>query len=149
MRLLLICCIIAMSFSSCSNQSEADRFGTRAVTMPSGDTVYAESAIEYAEMLRGLMFRESLAPDRGMLFIHNAEGKYPYWMYQVKIPLDIIWLDKSKRVVEVLANVPPCPSTKSTECPTHGGTQPAQFVLELAAGMAAKYRVEVGSRIEF
>lgn len=149
MRLLLSCCMIAMTFSSCSRDDAADRFGTRAVTMPNGKTVYAESAIEYAEMLRGLMFRESLAADRGMLFIHNSEGRYPYWMFQVRIPLDIIWLDKSKRVVEVLANVPPCKATKSSECPSYGGNQSAQFVLELAAGMAQKYGVAVGSRIDF
>ena len=117
--------------------------------MPNGKTVYAEMAIEYTEMLRGLMFRDSIATDRGMLFLHNKMGKYPYWMFQVKMPLDIIWLDQSKKVVEVLANVPPCPSAKSSECPTHGGVQPSQFVLELAAGMAEKYGVTVGSKIYF
>ena len=122
---------------------------SRAVTMPNGTKVYAEMAIEYAEMVRGLMFRDSLAPDRGMLFLHNKMGKYPYWMYQVRIPLDIIWMNNDKQVVEVLANVPPCPSAKSSECPTHGGTRDAQFVLELAAGMAAKYGVVVGTKVDF
>ena len=122
---------------------------SRAVTMPNGSKVYAEMAIEYAEMVRGLMFRDSLAPDRGMLFLHNKMGKYPYWMYQVRIPLDIIWMNSDKQVVEVLANVPPCPSAKSSECPTHGGTRDAQFVLELAAGMAAKYGVVVGTKVDF
>lgn len=134
---------------SCSKNDEAERFGLRAVTMPNGKTVYAEMAIEYTEMLRGLMFRDSIATDRGMLFLHNKMGNYPYWMFQVKMPLDIIWLDQSKTVVEVLANVPPCPSAKSSECPTHGGVKQSQFVLELAAGMAEKYGVVVGSKIEF
>ena len=122
---------------------------SRAVTMPNGKTIYAEMAIEYAEMVRGLMFRDSIAADRGMLFLHNKMGKYPYWMYQVRISLDIIWMNHDKRVVEILANVPPCPSAKSKECPTHGGTQEAQFVLELGSGMAAKYGVAVGTKIDF
>lgn len=122
---------------------------SRAVTMPNGKTIYAEMAIEYAEMVRGLMFRDSIAADRGMLFLHNKMGKYPYWMYQVRIPLDIIWMNHDKQVVEILANVPPCPSAKSSECPTHGGTQEAQFVLELGSGMAAKYEVAVGTKIDF
>lgn len=134
---------------SCSNKEEAERYGLRAVTMPNGSIVYAEMAIQYAEMLRGLMFRDSIASDRGMLFLHNRMGKYPYWMYQVKMPLDIIWLDKNKVVVEILAKVPPCPSAKSSECPTHGGAQESQFVLELAAGMAEKYGVTPGSKIDF
>ena len=122
---------------------------SRAVTMPNGKTIYAEMAIQYAEMVRGLMFRDSIAADRGMLFLHNKMGKYPYWMYQVRIPLDIIWMNHDKQVVEILANVPPCPSAKSSECPTHGGTQEAQFVLELGSGMAAKYGVAVGTKIDF
>lgn len=122
---------------------------SRAVTMPNGKTIYAEMAIQYAEMVRGLMFRDSIAADRGMLFLHNKMGKYPYWMYQVRIPLDIIWMNHDKQVVEILANVPPCPSAKSSECPTHGGTQEAQFVLELGSGMAAKYEVAVGTKIDF
>lgn len=121
----------------------------RAVTMPDGSKIYAEMAIEYAEMLRGLMFRDSLKSDRGMIFLHNKMGRYPYWMFQVKIPLDIIWMDNSKTVVEVLENVPPCPSSKASECPAHGGNQNAQFVLEVAAGMAKKYGVTVGSKIDF
>lgn len=141
--------ITALTWSCGSNQQEADRFMTRPVTMPNGKTVYAEPAVEYAEMLRGLMFRDSLAPDRGMLFFHNKMGRYPYWMFQVRIPLDIIWLDRSKTVVEVLENVPPCPSTKASECPSHGGTQDAQFVLELAAGQARRYGVQVGSKLDF
>ena len=149
MRFFVLCCTIMVLMMSCSKNDEADRFGLRAVTMPNGKMVYAEMAIEYTEMLRGLMFRESIASDRGMLFLHNKMGKYPYWMFQVKMPLDIIWLDQSKTVVEVLANVPPCPSAKSSECPTHGGVQQSQFVLELAAGMAEKYGVVVGSKIDF
>lgn len=122
---------------------------SRAVTMPNGDKVYAEMAIEYSEILRGLMFRDTLAKDRGMLFLHNKMGRYSYWMFQVKIPLDIVWMDSSKTVVEVLENVPPCPSAKSADCPQHGGTKDSQFVLELAAGMASKYGVTVGSKIDF
>ena len=149
MRQLVFCCTIAALLVSCSNQEEADRFMARAVTLPNGSKIYAEMAIEYTEMVRGLMFRDSLAKDRGMLFIHNKMGKYPYWMYQVRIPLDIIWMNNDKQVVEVLSNVPPCPSAKSSECPTHGGAQDSQFVLELAAGMAAKYGVAVGTKIDF
>jgi uncharacterized membrane protein (UPF0127 family) len=84
-----------------------------------------------------------------MLFFHNKPGRYPYWMFQVRIPLDIIWLDRSKTVVEVLENVPPCPSTKASECPSHGGAHDAQFVLELAAGQARRYGVQVGSKLDF
>ncbi|WP_162179912.1 DUF192 domain-containing protein [Bryobacter aggregatus] len=141
--------MIATLLMSCRQSDEAERFGLRAVTMPNGKSIYAEMAVDNMELLRGMMFRDSLAPDRGMLFLHNKLGKYPYWMFQVRIPLDIIWLDNKKNVVEVIPNVPPCPATSSTGCPTFGGTKEAQFVLELAAGMAAKYGVEPGTKVDF
>ncbi len=149
MRLFLPGCMIAglSLFLSCA--SEKNRFGTRPVTMPNGDTVYAESAIEQMELLKGLMFRDSIPEDGGMLFIHNRMGRYARFTYQVKFPLDIVWLDNKKNIVEVVANVPPCPSTKASECPTYGGKQDAQFVLEIPAGKAAAYRVAVGSKIDF
>ncbi len=100
------------------------------------------------DLMRGMMFRESLAPDRGMLFVHTAPGRYPYWMFQCRIPLDIIWLDSSKRIVEISAETPPCTGESST-CPTYGGNHDAQYVLELAGGMARKYGLQPGALISF
>jgi uncharacterized membrane protein (UPF0127 family) len=81
----------------------------RQVKLPDGQIIVAETALGPEEMQRGLMFRESLAPDRGMLFVHTAEGQYPYWMYHCKIALDMIWMDRQRRIVEIAENVPPCP----------------------------------------
>ena len=150
MRYFLLCSIAFALLAACSkNDQEAADFGTRPITMPDGRTVLAETAISMEELMRGLMFRSSLAPDHGMLFLHNQLGKYGYWMFNVQIPLDIIWMDSQKIVVEISANTPPCKAAKASQCPTHGGTQKSQFVLELAAGQAARYKVIVGSRIDF
>ncbi len=97
--------------------------------------------------MRGMMFRESLAPDRGMLFLHKPPGKYAYWMYQVKMPLDIIWMDEQGNIVEIAANVPPCPSSVASQCPVFGGTRTAQVVLEIGGGLAQKYGLTTGMRI--
>lgn len=99
-------------------------------------------------MMRGMMFRDSIAPDRGMLFVHGSPGKYPYWMYQVRIPLDIIWMDLSHRIVEISADTPPC-KTQAAACPHYGGNEEAVFVLELGGGMAARYGLRVGDNLAF
>jgi uncharacterized membrane protein (UPF0127 family) len=131
-----------------TNPDAVDEFRTRAVTLPDGTLIRAEVMMKEQDMLRGMMFRDSLAADRGMLFIHGKPGKYPYYMYQVKIPLDIIWLDSKKQVVEISENTPPC-STRASDCPRYGGTTDAATVLELAGGMAKKHGIRTGSTINF
>lgn len=100
------------------------------------------------DMYRGMMFRDELKPNRGMLFIHGSEGPYKYWMYQVRIPLDIIWLSSSRRVVEIAANAQPC-KTNANDCPQYGGNAPAQFILELPGGAAGKHGLKTGDVVSF
>jgi len=125
-----------------------EEFGTRLVTLPGGQQIRAEVMVRPEDMARGMMFREELPPGRGMLFVHPRPGQYSYWMYQVKVPLDIIWLDSNRRIVEISANTPPCHSAAS-ECPSYGGAQESQFTLELAGGMAARYGLKVGATLTF
>lgn len=126
-----------------------EEFRARIVTLPDGKEIRAEVVAHPTEMMRGMMFRDSLAEDRGMLFIHGSEGRFAYWMYQVRIPLDIIWMDRNHRIVEISANTPPCPSSKASECPNFGGKQNALFVLELAGGVAARHGLKTGDVLNF
>jgi uncharacterized protein len=84
-----------------------------------------------------------------MLFVHTAEENHPYWMYQVRIPLDIVWMSHDRRIVEISANTPPCPSTAAHECPEFGGHEKSRYVLELAGGAAARYGLKVGETLSF
>jgi uncharacterized membrane protein (UPF0127 family) len=125
-----------------------DEYHTRLVTLPGGQQIRVEVMIHPTDLMRGMMFRDSLAPDRGMLFVHAEPGPYTYWMYQVKIPLDIIWMDSSRTILEISANTPPC-KTPASECPHYGGNPRTRYVLELAAGMAARYGLKVGDTLNF
>ena len=122
---------------------------TLAVTTPNGKTIRVETAIDPDEQERGLMFRKSLAPDRGMLFIFAEPDRHPFFMYHTLIPLDIIWMDSSQKIVFISRNTPPCPSEKPAECPNYGGSEPAQFVLEIPGGAAASYGIKEGDRLQF
>jgi hypothetical protein len=141
---------LVVCLAACSSDVDPVRdFSAREVRLPNGKVIIAEVMFKEMDVRRGMMFRESLAPDRGMLFIHGAPGRFGYWMYQVKIPLDIIWMDPDRRVVEISANTPPCPSNSARECPSYGGKQNALYVLELAGGEAAKNGIQVGSVLNF
>ena len=122
---------------------------TREVKMPDGARYRAEVVTGTFDMSRGMMFRDSLAPDRGMLFIHGEPGKYQYWMYQVRLPLDLIWIDQNRLITEIVPNVEPCKSESAAKCPQIGGNRRSLFILELNAGTAAKHSLKPGDRLDF
>ncbi len=141
--------LLVLMLSGCGEKDTSlDYINTRRVTLPGGQEIRAQVMMRPEDMMRGMMFQDSLAADRGMLFIHGAPGNYPYYMYQVRIPLDILWMDANKTIVEISANTPPC-KTKASECPRYGGTKEALFVLEMAGGMAEKYKLRAGQTLDF
>ncbi|MGC9970221.1 MAG: DUF192 domain-containing protein [Bryobacteraceae bacterium] len=149
MRRMLPAAGLILLLGGCGHEAATfEDYQARLVTFPNGKQVRAESMLTDADRSRGMMFRDSIAPDRGMLFFHTALGKYKYWMYQTRIPLDIIWMDRDRRIVEISADTPPC-TTEAGECPNYGGNYEALYVLELGGGMAAKYGLKVGDSLRF
>ena len=110
--------------------------------MPSGAVYSLELARTPEEQARGLMYRESLPPRTGMLFLFGDSAVHGFWMKNTMIPLDMIWLDRSGRVLFISADTPPC---KADPCPSYGPEAPASSVLEIAGGMAKREHVTVGS----
>lgn len=116
------------------------------IYFPDGDSVTAELAVTPEERARGLMYRKKMGSDQGMLFIFGEEGFYSFWMKNMVISLDFIWLDKEKRIVHMEQNVPPC---KQEPCPTYTSKVPARFFLELKAGSVEKRKLKILDRLDF
>lgn len=145
-----IWCLAAILLTGCaSKEAEVRDFSNIDVTMPNGKTLHVEVMQRSIDMSRGLMFRDSLPSDHGMLFLYAAPGSYQYWTFQVKFPIDIVWLDQNHRVVEVAASVPPCTSASAQQCPFYGGHEKSQYVIEMGAGMAEKYGIDPGKMVVF
>ena len=100
-----------------------------------------EIAATPAEQARGLMFRKSLAPDRGMLFIYKRPQPVAYWMKNTLIPLDIIYIQPGGRILSIVRNARP---HDETPLPSGG---PVLGVLEIAGGRAAQLGVLPGDRV--
>jgi uncharacterized protein len=115
-------------------------------TVPDGTRVRLELALTEEEQQLGLMFRDTLAPDAGMLFVFKTDGTYPFWMKNTFIPLDMIWMDSSGRVVDVHDHVLPC---HSDPCPSAIPRAPGRAVLEVNAGFAAAHGVRPGALLRF
>jgi len=116
------------------------------VFLPDGTPITAELALTGSERQRGLMFRDRLDEDQGMLFIFESEEMNSFWMLNMKFPIDILWLDSNKRVVHIEAGVPPCPREP---CPSYPTPSPALYVLELKSGIAMAHKVALRDRIDF
>ncbi len=142
--------ISAVLLTGCGERAVTmEEFRSTEVIFAGGQKILAEDMRTEIEMARGMMFRDSLAANRGMLFSHGLPGNWTYFMYQVKIPLDIVWMDGKKQIVEISANTPPCPSTSARECPLYGGKEKSQFVLEMPGGQAAMFGLKIGDTVRF
>jgi len=110
-----------------------------------GQRYAVEIADDDAERARGLMFRDEMAADRGMLFIHDRQEPLAYWMKNTKIPLDILYFDEDLKLVSQQRNVPPC--SAGDRCPSYPSHRPARYVLELNAGQAARLGLDSGAEL--
>ena len=90
------------------------------------------------------MYRKELDKNKGMLFIFDKEGIYPFWMKNTLIPLDIIWIDSNDKVVFISQNVQPC---KNLICPSIFPTVKAKYVLEVNAGVCQEIGLKVGDEL--
>jgi len=118
------------------------------ISTPIGATIQAEIADTAEKRAKGLMYRDSLAKDRGMLFTFAEPQLWTFWMKNTRISLDIIWMDGKKRIVHIERNVPTCPRTDDG-CPQYQPNDNAVYVLELAAGVADALKLQRGSVLKF
>ena len=93
----------------------------------------------------GLMFRDSMPDDHGMLFVFAGEARRSFWMKNTRISLDIFYFDSNLALVSVSENTPPC---RTDYCPTYPSDGPAKYVLELNAGMAVQLGAKPGDVLE-
>lgn len=104
--------------------------------------IYVEIASDNASRSRGLMYRDELAKDRGMLFVYPKESVRKFWMINMLIPLDIIYLDSQLRVVSIALDATPC---MRVPCVTYSSRVPAMYVLEVNAGIASSLGLQLGN----
>jgi uncharacterized protein len=128
--------VIALISTSCSSLNPSPWVKVK-------DTRFnVEVMTTHEQRNRGLMFRDSLPEDQGMLFVHANEAPMAYWMKNTKIPLDILYFDENKKLVSAQENVPPC--SGGDKCPPYPSESDAKYVLELNAGSMAKYKIQKG-----
>jgi len=116
------------------------------LTLPSGKVLQVEVMVDDQDRAMGLMFRPSLPLDHGMLFVFENEDFHGFWMKNCRFPIDMVWLDRDRRVVHVAEAVPPC---KADPCPTYSPLRKASYVVEMNAGQARREKAAVGAALSF
>ncbi len=108
-----------------------------------GENILAEVADDSREREQGLMYRENLPENQGMFFVFSDMAQRTFWMKNTLIPLDIIYISDTYRVVSI-STVYPC---KADRCEVYSSNAPARFVLEVKAGFAEEHSVGVGDKV--
>lgn len=106
-------------------------------------TVQAELADTVEKRTRGLMFREHMEEEQGMLFLFPVEQQLTFWMRNTLIPLDMIFIRADHTILGVVENATPRTDT------ARAVPGASQFVLEVNGGVAAKYGVKAGQTVDF
>jgi uncharacterized membrane protein (UPF0127 family) len=120
--------------------------GSHVVLLPPGAdpvSVRVEIARDEATRRRGLMFREHMDEDAGMLFLFERPEQLTFWMHNTYIPLDMVFIEPSLRVLGVVENAEPQTDT-SRSVP---GT--SQYVLEVNAGFSRRHGLGKGTAVRF
>jgi len=97
-----------------------------------------EMATTPIQRMNGLMFRERLAADQGMVFVFPEAGKHPFWMKNTQIPLDMIRLDAGYRIVDI-QEANPC---LQKDCPIYTPQSDASYVIEINQGSTKKLDIQ-------
>ncbi|MBM3607913.1 MAG: DUF192 domain-containing protein [Alphaproteobacteria bacterium] len=124
-------------------QAQAGKFEQLTIAGPSGRHVFQVEVMRNdAQRAQGLMFRRQMAADHGMLFDFEREAPVAMWMKNTYLPLDMIFIDRRGRIVNIAENTEPL---SERTIPSAG---PVLGVLEVNAGTARRLRIRAGDMVE-
>ena len=130
--------LLFTSLVACSAE-QTITFQTRSAPV----TIIIETAKTADQQTRGLMFRDHLDENHGMLFVFSHEKPRSFWMKNTRIPLDIIFISKDKKVVDIKEQFRPC---KNDPCESYTSS-PAAFALEVNAGFTRTRGITIGTTV--
>ncbi|MEK7524568.1 MAG: DUF192 domain-containing protein [Patescibacteria group bacterium] len=142
--LLLSGCFATDWVSGLFSKVKSGKLSTKNITLSVGAEkvpLVVEVADSEGEREQGLMERNQLEDDAGMLFIFEDEQPRQFWMKNTLIPLDIIYFNSKQEVVSMVEHMQPC---KVAQCPSYPSKQPATYALEVQDGFISTKGVKRG-----
>ena len=150
---ILVVTVIIMviwSIYSFTKRPQASNIPLKVTSVKIKNTEFmVEIADTEASRQKGLMQRNSLPQDKGMLFVFDKTGIYPFWMKDTLIPLDMIGISEDKKITYINHMVEPCNNTIEAICKSIVPTSTAKYVLEINGGISKKINLQIGDTVEF
>ncbi len=109
-----------------------------------GVKIYADLADTPRKQADGLMWRPQLNESEGMLFVFGGEGNVSFWMKNMLVPIDVVFISSDMKIITVHKSVPPCPHNP---CESYASSKPAKYALEVSAGFCERHGVQPGDSI--
>jgi uncharacterized membrane protein (UPF0127 family) len=106
-------------------------------------TFQVEVADTPAKREMGLQYRRELADDRGMIFIFPAESQQSFWMKNTPIPLDMIFINRDRKIVGIVEQTTPF------SLDARGVAAPSLYVLEINGGLSKRHGIHPGDSVRF
>jgi uncharacterized protein len=142
-RAILVLAFLVLGLTAALDAADAPKVVISASDGTRKAAVGVELAVTPGQRQFGLMYRQHLDADAGMLFIFPAPDRLKFWMKHTEIPLDMIFADPAGAVVGIVAN-----ATPYSERPV-GPDALALYVLEVNGGFCARHGVRTGDRMSF
>lgn len=131
------------SKNSENNESKKENLFPKKIKINNTE-VDAREAISEEDKIKGLGVFEKIEENKGMIFIYENQGIYGFWMKNMKFPIDIIWIDENKKIIDITKSVSP-----ETFPEVFKPKAPAKYILEVNAGFADENNIKEGDYTEF
>jgi uncharacterized membrane protein (UPF0127 family) len=136
--------IVPTDASTLSTISATPQQHNKSEVLIGGVKIYADLADTPRKQADGLMWRPQLNESEGMLFVFGSEGNLSFWMKNMLIPIDIVFITSDMKIITVHKSVPPCPANP---CKSYASSTPAKYALEVRAGFCERHGVQPGDSI--
>jgi uncharacterized protein len=138
-----LCLLLGACFGGCNSTKTVDPFGLRTVNLTVGGlSLKAEIAEDDQSREMGLMFRDSLPEDHGMLFIFDQPHQASFWMKNTRIPLSIAFLENDRVISEEKSMRP------YDETLIQSRSDKIRYAIEVNAGWFDRHQVKPGTKVE-
>jgi len=145
-KIILTILFVFILMSGCTAKKDTELNLLNIQTETKNIDINIEIAKTQEQKAQGLMNREFLAKNSGMLFLQKEEQNISLWMKNTLIPLDIIFINKDNKIIDILRNLQPC---KKNPCQTYSSKEKAKYILELNAGFTENNNINIGNQVIF